>query len=171
MFLRALRLLPEDLPWEAVVYSKSGIPTLRSSLRNRVTVVDDEDAAFAAADIVVAASLGQVTAPGVLVKALGVGAVPLAARVPVYEEVLREGDLGLHFQLGDVEVLAAQLERAIRDEALRAKLIAAGARGARGARVVEGRRPGGGASTRASRRSGTTRTPSPRSARGSRSTS
>ena len=82
MFLRALRLLPEDLPWEAVVYSKSGIPTLRSSLRNRVTVVDDEDAAFAAADIVVAASLGQVTAPGVLVKALGVGAVPLAARVP-----------------------------------------------------------------------------------------
>ncbi|MDA0171743.1 PHP domain-containing protein [Solirubrobacter taibaiensis] len=127
MFLRALRLLPEDLPWEAVVYSKSGIPTLRSSLRNRVTVVDDEDAAFAAADIVVAASLGQTTAPGVLVKALGVGAVPLAARVPVYEEVLQEGDLGLHFQLGDVEVLAAQLERAIRDDALRAKLIAAGA--------------------------------------------
>jgi predicted metal-dependent phosphoesterase TrpH/glycosyltransferase involved in cell wall biosynthesis len=127
MFLRALRLLPEDLPWEAVVYSKSGIPTLRSSLRNRVTVVDDEDAAFATADIVVAASLGQVTAPGVLVKALGVGAVPLAARVPVYEEVLQEGDLGLHFQLGDVEVLAAQLERAIRDEDLRTKLIAAGA--------------------------------------------
>ncbi len=127
MFLRALRLLPEDLPWEAVVYSKSGIPTLRSSLRNRVTVVDDEDAAFAAADIVVAASLGQVTAPGVLVKALGVGAVPLAARVRVYEEVLQQGDLGLHFQVGDVEVLAAQLERAIRDEDLRAKLIAAGA--------------------------------------------
>ena len=127
MFLRALRLLPEDLPWEAVVYSKSGIPTLRSSLRNRVTVVDDEDAAFAAADIVVAASLGQVTAPGVLVKALGVGAVPLAARVPVYEEVLQQGDLGLHFQVGDVEVLAAQLERAIRDEDLRTKLIAAGA--------------------------------------------
>jgi len=127
MFLRALRLLPEDLPWEAVVYSKSGIPTLRSSLRNRVTVVDDEDAAFAAADIVVAASLGQVTAPGVLVKALGVGAVPLAARVRVYEEVLQQGDLGLHFQVGDVEVLAAQLERAIRDEDLRAKLIATGA--------------------------------------------
>ena len=95
LFLRALRRLPEDLPWEAVVYSKTGaMPTLRSSLRNRVTVVDDEDAAFAGADIVVAASLGQVTAPGVLVKALGAGAVPLAARVPVYEEVLREGDLG-----------------------------------------------------------------------------
>jgi predicted metal-dependent phosphoesterase TrpH/glycosyltransferase involved in cell wall biosynthesis len=128
LFLRALRLLPEELPWEAVVYSKTGgIPTLRSSLRHRVTVVDDEDAAFAGADIVVAASLGQVTAPGVLVKTLGVGAVPLAARTPVYEEVLREGDLGLHFQVGDVEVLAAQLERAINDEPLRARLVAAGA--------------------------------------------
>ena len=75
-------------------------------------MVDDEEAAFADADVVVAASLGQVTAPGVLVRALGAGAVPLAARVPVYEEVLRDGDLGLHFQAGDVDVLAEQLERA-----------------------------------------------------------
>lgn len=128
LFLRALRRLPEQLPWEAVVYSKTGaVPTLRSSLRNRVQVVSDEDAAFATADIVVAASLGQVTAPGVLVKALGVGAVPIAARTPVYDEVLREGDLGLHFELGDVDVLAAQLERAITDQVLREKLVAAGA--------------------------------------------
>lgn len=126
LFLRALRHLPEELPWEAVVYSKSGIPTLRSSLRNRVSVVTDEDAAFASADIVVAASLGQVTAPGVLVKALGVGAVPLAARTSVYEEVLRDGDLGLHFDVGDVDVLTAQLERAIKDADLRTKLARAG---------------------------------------------
>ncbi|RKQ92243.1 hypothetical protein C8N24_2086 [Solirubrobacter pauli] len=126
LFLRALRHLPEELPWEAVVYSKSGIPTLRSSLRNRVSVVTDEDAAFASADIVVAASLGQVTAPGVLVKALGVGAVPLAARTSVYEEVLRDGDLGLHFDVGDVDVLTAQLERAIKDEDLRTQLARAG---------------------------------------------
>lgn len=127
LFLRALRKLPEDLPWEAVVYSKTGaVPTLRSSLRNRVTVVSDEDAAFATADIVVAASLGQVTAPGVLVKALGVGAMPLAARVPVYQEVLHEGDLGLYFEPGDVDVLVAQLERAIKDDQLRAGLIKAG---------------------------------------------
>lgn len=126
LFLRALRHLPEELPWEAVVYSKSGIPTLRSSLRNRVSVVTDEDAAFASADIVVAASLGQVTAPGVLVKALGVGAVPLAARTSVYEEVLRDGDLGLHFDIGDADVLTAQLERAIQDADLRARLAQAG---------------------------------------------
>jgi len=127
LFLRALRQLPEALPWEAVVYSKTGaVPTLRSSLRNRVQIVDDENAALTSADVVVAASLGQVTAPGVLVKALGAGAVPLAARVQVYEEVLREGDLGLLFQLGDVGVLAEQLERIVRDDGLRAQLAARG---------------------------------------------
>jgi predicted metal-dependent phosphoesterase TrpH/glycosyltransferase involved in cell wall biosynthesis len=128
LFLRALRQLPEELPWEAVVYSKTGaVPTLRSSLRNRVQIVDDEDAALTGADVVVAGSLGQVTAPGVLVKALGAGAVPVAARVPVYEEVLREGDLGLLFQVGDVGVLAEQLERIVRDDGLRAQLAARGA--------------------------------------------
>jgi glycosyltransferase involved in cell wall biosynthesis len=128
LFLRALRRLPEELPWEAVVFSRTGAtPTLRSTLRHRVTVTDDEEAAFRGADVVVAASLGQVTAPGVLVKALGVGAVPLASRVPVYEEVLRDGDLGFHFQMGDVAVLAEQLERAIRDDAFRGRLARAGA--------------------------------------------
>jgi predicted metal-dependent phosphoesterase TrpH/glycosyltransferase involved in cell wall biosynthesis len=128
LFLRALRRLPEDLAWEAVIFSKTGaVPTLRSSLRHRVQVVGDEQHALADADVVVAASLGQDTAPGVLMRALGAGAVPLAARVPVYEEVLRDGDLGLHFQAGDIAVLAEQLERLIRDDALRANLRAAGA--------------------------------------------
>jgi glycosyltransferase involved in cell wall biosynthesis len=127
LFLRALRRLPEELAWEAVIYSKTGaVPTLRSSLRHRVHVVGDEQEALAGADVVVAASLGQDTAPGVLVRALGVGAVPLATRVPVYEEVLRDGDLGLHFKAGDIAVLAEQLERLIRDDELRASLIKAG---------------------------------------------
>jgi glycosyltransferase involved in cell wall biosynthesis len=129
LFLRALRRLPEELAWEAVVFSRSGaIPTLRSSLRARVHVVDDEPVAFAGADVVVAASTGQMTAPGVLVRALAAGAVPVAARVPVYEEVLRDGDLGLLFEPGDVDVLSAQLERALRDGDLRARLTAAGER-------------------------------------------
>jgi predicted metal-dependent phosphoesterase TrpH len=128
LFLRALRQLPEELPWEAVVASKTGaVPTLRSSLRHRVQITGDEDAALGGADVVVAASLAQVTAPGVLVKALGAGAVPVAARVPVYEEVLREGDLGLLFQVGDVGVLAEQLERIVRDADLRAQLATRGA--------------------------------------------
>src|SRR4051812_14009126 len=128
LFLRALRRLPEQLEWEAVVYSRTGaIPTLRSSLRSRVHVTDDEAAAFASADVVVAASIGQITAPGVLVRALGAGAVPVAARVPVYEEVLRDGDLGPLFEPGDVDVLAAQLERVLRDGALRNALAERGA--------------------------------------------
>jgi glycosyltransferase involved in cell wall biosynthesis len=123
LFLRALRRLPEELAWEAVVFSRTGaMPTLRSSLRPRVHVTDDEDAAFAGAGIVVAASAGQLTAPGVLLRALAAGAVPVAARLPVYEEVLRDGDLGLLFEPGDVDVLAAQLERALRDDGLRAEL-------------------------------------------------
>ncbi|MDA0164665.1 glycosyltransferase [Solirubrobacter ginsenosidimutans] len=128
LFLRALRHLPEDLPWEAVVYSKTGaIPTLRSSLRNRVTVVDDEELALAGADVVVTASLGQQTAPGVVVRALGAGAVPLTSRLPVYEEILRHGDVGLHFEPGDVDVLTEQLERLIRDEPLRTSIAEHGA--------------------------------------------
>ena len=128
MFLRALRRLPEALPWEAVVVSATGaIPTLRSSLRERVRVAEDEAAELAAADVVVTASLGQVTAPGVLVRALGAGAVPVAARLPVYEEVLQQGDLGLFFEPADVDVLAAQLERIVADADLRGQLAERGA--------------------------------------------
>jgi predicted metal-dependent phosphoesterase TrpH/glycosyltransferase involved in cell wall biosynthesis len=123
LFLRALRRLPEALPWEAVVVSATGaVPTLRSSLRERVRVAADEAAELAQADVVVTASLGQVTAPGVLVRALGAGAVPVAARLPVYEEVLEHGDLGLLFEPADVDVLAAQLERVVADAALREQL-------------------------------------------------
>ena len=134
------------------------------------TVVDDEDAALAGADVVVAASLGQVTAPGVVVRALGAGAVPLASRLPVYEEILRQGDVGLHFEPGDVDVLTEQLERLVRDDALRTGSPSTAPRRAVSspgrASPTRSRR-----STRASPRSATTRTPSPRSARGSRSAS
>ena len=70
---------------------------------------------LAKADVAVAASLGQMPAPGLLVRALGAGAVPVAPRLPVYEEVV--GD-GLLFEPGDVDVLAGQLERLAREPAL-----------------------------------------------------
>ncbi len=127
LFLRALRRLPEELAWEATVCSATGaVPTLRSRLRERVHVVQGHEAdALAAADVVVAASLGTLTAPGVLVRGLGAGAVPVASRLPVYEEVLGDGDLGLLFEPGDVDVLAAQLERLIADAGLRGRLTRA----------------------------------------------
>jgi glycosyltransferase involved in cell wall biosynthesis len=129
LFLRALRRMAPELDWRATILSPTGaIPALRARLRDRVDVVDgDEAAALAGADVVVAASLGQLTAPGLLVRALGAGAVPVAARLPAYEEVLADGERGLLFEPGDVDVLAAQLGRLAGDPALLARLGEAGA--------------------------------------------
>jgi hypothetical protein len=49
--------------------------------------------------------------PGTLIRALGAGAMPVASRLPVYEEVLAEGERGLLFEPGEVETLASHLER------------------------------------------------------------
>ena len=99
-------------------------PALRSRLADRVAVVAGaEGDVLAAADVVVAASAGQAPAPGLLVRALGAGAIPLASELPVYTEVV-EGR-GLLFPPADVDVLAAQLERLIGDDALRGRLAAA----------------------------------------------
>ena len=70
---------------------------------------------LAQADVAIVASLGHAPAPGLLVRALGAGAVPVAARLPAYEEVLGDGDLGLLFERGDVDVLAGQLQRLAED--------------------------------------------------------
>jgi glycosyltransferase involved in cell wall biosynthesis len=125
LFLRALRRLPDDLEWEATIFSLTGAaPTgaLRSRVRDRVTVVTGEetsaDAVLARADVAVAASIGTMPAPGLIVRTLGAGAVPIAPRLRAYEEALGDGDLGLAFEPGDVDVLAGQLERAIREPEL-----------------------------------------------------
>jgi len=128
LFLRALRRLDADLDWQATVFVPSGAaPTIRSRLVDRVRVLSAADTTqaevLAGADIAVVASLGVATAPGLLVRALGAGAVPVASRLAPYEEVVcRDEDLGLLFEPGDVDTLAAQLERLIRDAGLRATL-------------------------------------------------
>jgi glycosyltransferase involved in cell wall biosynthesis len=128
LFLRALRRLPGDVAWRATVFTPVGARTsaLRSHLRDRVEVVTaaetTEEQVLAGADVVVAASVGQAPAPGLLVRALGAGAVPVAARLQVYEEVLREGELGLLFEPGDAETLTAQLTRLLTDGGLRGRL-------------------------------------------------
>ncbi len=124
LFLRALRRLPEELDWRAVVSAPNGAaPTVRSALRERVRIVPGE-APVAGAHVAVAASLGVAPAAGRLVAALGAGAVPLASRLPAYEEVLDEGELGLLFEPGDVETLTAQLARLVGDAPLRERLRA-----------------------------------------------
>ena len=133
-FLRVLRRLPESLDWEATIYVPSGAApaaTLRSSLRDRVRVLSaaetDEAEVLARADVVIAASSGTLSAPGLLVRAIGAGAVPLASRLKPYEEVVcGRRDAGLLFEPGDLETFAHQLERLIGDTELRERLLAAG---------------------------------------------
>jgi glycosyltransferase involved in cell wall biosynthesis len=120
--MRALRLLPADLTWRATVWSPrvSAPPaTLARALRERVTFTGaderPESDVLANADIAVLASDGDRTAPGTLVRALGAGAVVVASRLPVYEEILADGELGSLFEPGETQTLAAHLERLISD--------------------------------------------------------
>jgi glycosyltransferase involved in cell wall biosynthesis len=124
VFLRGLRRLGTDVPWEATVVSKQGPSSstpLREELRERVRfVADGEDEAIARADVIVAASTGTRPAPALVTRAVAAGAIPVLSRLPVYEE-LADAD-GLLFEPGDTETLAGQLKRLIADDALRARL-------------------------------------------------
>ena len=131
-FLRALRLLEDVEGWEALVVGLRGPSSstpLRATVRERVRFATPEelgeDEALATADVLVAASDGAVPAPGTVLRALGAGAVPVCARLDVYEEVLRDGEAGLLFEPRDEATLAAQLARVIRDAGLRERLGAA----------------------------------------------
>jgi glycosyltransferase involved in cell wall biosynthesis/histidinol phosphatase-like PHP family hydrolase len=125
LFLRALRRLPPALPWRATVWTRErGIqPVLPRAIRDRVRFIGPAQAseaqALGAADIVVAASSGTAPAPQLLFRAMAGGAVPVASRLPTYEEALAEGERGLLFELRDAVTLAGQLERLVSDSALR----------------------------------------------------
>ncbi len=125
-FLRALRLLPEDAEWHATVWSPRPLPppaTLTRTLRERVTFVDAETTsagqALALADVFVLGSEGLRPTPGTLLRALGAGVACVAPRLPVYEEVLADGERGLLFEPGEVQTLGAQLARLLADPAVR----------------------------------------------------
>jgi glycosyltransferase involved in cell wall biosynthesis len=125
VLLRALRALPPEIDWRATLWSPGPLSmpaTLGARLRERVEVVDGETVseleALARADIAVLASEGLRPAPGTLVRALAAGTVPVASSLPVYAELLAEGDYGLQFQPGDAQTLASQLARLISEPAL-----------------------------------------------------
>jgi hypothetical protein len=132
VLLRALRGLDPALDWRLTVLSARGPSSstpLRAALRERVRFSTpdelDEAALLADADVVVAASDGTAPAPGLLVRARAAGAVPVASRLPVYEEALDDGAAGLLFEPRDTETLAAQLARLVREDDLRARLATA----------------------------------------------
>ncbi len=131
-FLRGLREVPLELDWEAVVLTTRGASSstpLRNAVRARLRFAApdelDERELLASAHVVVAASDGAAPNPGILLRARAAGAIPLASRVPVYEEVLDQGEAGLLFEPHDVEMLTAQLTRVLGDAALRERLAAA----------------------------------------------
>jgi glycosyltransferase involved in cell wall biosynthesis len=120
VLLRALRALPPSLEWHATVWARGPrtiSATLGTRLGGRVDVLDgesiSESEALAGADIAVFASEGVRPAPGTLVRALAAGVVPVASALPVYDELLSDGDYGLQFQPGDYQTLTAQLQRLI----------------------------------------------------------
>jgi glycosyltransferase involved in cell wall biosynthesis/histidinol phosphatase-like PHP family hydrolase len=125
LFLRSLRRLPAALPWRATVWSRERLlpPNLSKALRDRVRFVGPAEGSeaqyLASADVVVAASSGAAPAPQLLFRAMAGGAVPVASRLPTYEEVLAEGEYGLLFELRDADTLAGQLERLVSDRGLR----------------------------------------------------
>ncbi|MBV9309861.1 MAG: glycosyltransferase, partial [Solirubrobacterales bacterium] len=129
IFLRALRGIPSELQWRATVLSERALTapaTLSRRLRDRVHFTDSaelsREQALQEADIVVLASEGVMPAPATLLTALAAGAVPVATRLPAYEELLSEGSHGLLFERGDVETLGAQLGRLVAQPELRESL-------------------------------------------------
>ena len=127
IFLRALRKLPAHLPWHATIWSRLpadlGSLSLPRALRQRVTLAGPADGSeaqhLARSQIAVAASTGTAPAPQYVLRAMAGGAVPVAARLPEYEEALDEGERGLLFEPRDTETLAAQLGRLVGDTELR----------------------------------------------------
>ena len=126
LFLRALRRLSTDLDWRATIWlrdpSTAPAVTLPRRLRDRVRLAGPGDGSeaqhLARARIFVAASSGAAPAPQLVLRALAGGAVPVVARLPQYEESVRDGDLGLLFEPRDALTLAAQLERLLSSPAL-----------------------------------------------------
>jgi hypothetical protein len=118
--LRAVRRLDLALPWRATIVVPDhetiapgpGTSSLTPEQRARVTFASagslPEDA-----DVVVFASSGTRPAPHLVVEALERGAVPVASRIDVHDELTEGGRRGPLFEPGDVDVLVAQLERLI----------------------------------------------------------
>jgi glycosyltransferase involved in cell wall biosynthesis len=126
LFLRALRRLPVEHSWQATIWMRDpqSAPSLSlpKRLRDRVRLAgpaDGSEAQFlASAAVAVAASSGSAPVPQMIIRALAGGAVPVVSRLPVYEEAVRDGELGLLFEPRDAVTLAGQLERLVTDRRL-----------------------------------------------------
>jgi predicted metal-dependent phosphoesterase TrpH/glycosyltransferase involved in cell wall biosynthesis len=132
LFLRALRRLPRERGWEVAIWTEAPgpPPRLGRAVRERVRFVGPGEASpealIAAADLLCVASGGPRAAPALVRQALASGTVPVASELPIYEELLADGDRGLLFPAGDAITLGGQLERLLADARLRQGLADAG---------------------------------------------
>ncbi len=129
LFLRALRRLPAELDWEATVLTQSPADTplrIAKALRERINLVGPasgpRERLIADADVLCAASGGPAPAPQLIRAALAGGAVPVVSRLPIYLELLGDGERGLMFVPGDAETMAGQIARLGADRGLLAEL-------------------------------------------------
>ena len=102
LFLRALRRLPLAIAWEAAVWVADGDEIrIARRLRDRVHSVGPREASpeelVGGADVACVASGGPRAAPGLVRSALASGAVPVASRLSIYEELTGDGERGLLF--------------------------------------------------------------------------
>jgi predicted metal-dependent phosphoesterase TrpH/glycosyltransferase involved in cell wall biosynthesis len=123
-FLRALRRLPTEAPWEAaVLLHDRGELRIARALRDRVHAVApgtaSPEALVAAADVACVTSGGPTAAPWMVRAALASGTVPVVSHIGIYRELVADGERGLLFAPGDVVTLAGQLERLVAEPALR----------------------------------------------------
>jgi predicted metal-dependent phosphoesterase TrpH/glycosyltransferase involved in cell wall biosynthesis len=129
IFLRALRRLPQDLDWEATVWTQAPSDTplhIARRLRERIRLVGPavgpQQRLVADADVLCAASGGPAPAPQLIRMALAGGAVPVVSRLPLYAELVGDGELGLMFVPGDAETMAGQIARLGEDRRLLADM-------------------------------------------------
>ena len=107
--VRALRRLPLDADWTATCGRAGASPPFRRCAGRSASASPSPGPRTPArrrswpAPTFVAASLGTAPAPSLLRRGLAAGAVPVASRLPIYEEVLDDGAAGLLFEPGDVE--------------------------------------------------------------------
>jgi predicted metal-dependent phosphoesterase TrpH/glycosyltransferase involved in cell wall biosynthesis len=118
LFLRALRRLPERLDWRATIWTPDGrepVVRIAKRLRERIEWTGPGSASahelMARSDVVCAASGGPAPAPWVIRQAFASGAVPVVSYLPLYSELVGEGELGLLFPAGDADTLAGQIAR------------------------------------------------------------
>lgn len=87
---------------------------------------DDVITLFRAVDVALVTSAWE-NLPHTLLEALAAGTPVIATEVGGIPEVLRDGENGLFVPAGDVDALAAAIDRLVHDDALRASLAAAAA--------------------------------------------